>query len=110
MWPFWVDMTTAVLRHPQPACSLYSCQTGGCFSHNWELLSEPQLVMLTCFIPVDGKVKYDVPCSHYGYGYTSWDQQSAITLEDAIDVLFSQWSKKYLDTLLTVSKSTNTTL
>lgn len=43
----------------QPACSLYSCQTGGCSSKNWKLLPRPQLVMFTIFIPVEGKVKYD---------------------------------------------------
>lgn len=75
---------------PKPACSLYSCQTGGCFSRNWELLSEPQLVMFTIFIPVEGKVKYD--CAVFKlwvWVYTGWHQQSAITFKDAIDVLFT---------------------
>lgn len=43
----------------QPACSLYSCQMGGCFSKNWKLLPQPQLVMFTVFIPAEGKVKHD---------------------------------------------------
>lgn len=51
----WRDRMTAPLWHPEPACSLYSRQAGGCFSQNWELLSQPQLVMFTIFIPVERK-------------------------------------------------------